>query len=130
MTTGNRHLQMTVNPDDTVTVTNEHGTELLVDCDGLRGLSPLELLLAALGACSAVDFALLMRKQRDIVEPLHLVVDGDKEDTRMQWLRVTYQVGEGHDERKVERSRSKVAIDLCTVSRTLASGTPVEHVIG
>jgi uncharacterized OsmC-like protein len=130
MTTGNRHLQMTVNPDDTVTVTNKHGTELLVDCDGVRGLSPLELLLAALGACSAVDFALLMRKQRDVVEPLHLEVDGDKEDSRMQWLRVTYHVGDGHDERKVERSRFKVANDLCTVSRSLASGTPVEHVIG
>jgi len=129
MTTGNRHLQMTVNPDDTVTVTNKHGTELLVDCDGIRGLSPLELLLAALGACSAVDFALLMKKQRDPVEPLHLEVDGDKEDARMQWLRVTYHVHEGADPTKVERSRFKVANDLCTVSRSLASGTPVEHVI-
>ncbi len=126
---GNRHLRMTVNPDDTVTVTNKHGTELLVDIDGERGLSPLELLLAALGACSAVDFAILMRKQRDPVEPLHLEVDGDKEDQRMQWLRVTYHVHEGADETKVERSRSKVANDLCTVSRTIASGTPVDHVI-
>jgi putative redox protein len=126
---GNRHLRMTVNPDDTVTVTNKHGTELLVDINGERGLSPLELLLAALGACSAVDFAILMRKQRDPVEPLHLEVDGDKEDQRMQWLRVTYHVHEGADERKVERSRSKVANDLCTVSRTIASGTPVAHVI-
>jgi putative redox protein len=128
--TGNRHLQMTVNPDDTVTVTNKHGTELLVDCDGIRGLSPLELLLAALGACSAVDFSLLMKKQRDPVEPLRIEVDGDKEDQRMQWLRVTYHVHDGADARKVERSRSKVADDLCTVSRTLADGTPVEHVIG
>jgi putative redox protein len=126
---GNRHLRMTVNPDDTVTVTNKHGTELLVDINGERGLSPLELLLAALGACSAVDFAILMRKQRDPVEPLHLEIDGDKEDQRMQWLRVTYHVHEGADERKVERSRSKVANDLCTVSRTIASGTPVDHVI-
>ena len=126
---GNRHLEMTVNPDDTVTVTNKHGTELLVDIEGERGLSPLELLLAALGACSAVDFAILMRKQRDAVEPLHLEVDGDKEGYRMDWLRVTYHVHEGADERKVERARSRVANDVCTVSRTLASGTPVEHVV-
>ncbi len=126
---GNRHLRMTVNPDDTVTVTNKHGTELLVDIEGERGLSPLELLLAALGACSAVDFAILMRKQRDPVEPLHLEVDGDKEEYRMEWLRVTYHVHEGADERKVERARSRVANDVCTVSRTRASGTPVEHVV-
>jgi uncharacterized OsmC-like protein len=76
-----------------------------------------------------VDFALLMKKQRDPVEPLRIEVDGDKEDMRLQWLRVTYHVHEGADERKVERSRSKVANDLCTVSRTLASGTAVDHVI-
>jgi uncharacterized OsmC-like protein len=127
--TGNRHLQMTVNPDDTVTVTNKHGTQLVVDTEGIRGLSPLELLLASLGSCSAVDFALLMRKQRAPVEPLRIEVDGDKEDRRMQWLRVTYHVGDDIDERKVERSRSKVANDLCTVSRTVASGAPVDHVV-
>jgi len=129
ITKGNRHLTMTVNADDTVTVTNMHGTQLLVDQEGLRGLSPLELLLAALGSCSAVDFALLMRKQRDPIEPVHIEVDGDKEDTRMQWLRVTYRVGTGHDARKIERARGRVATDLCTVSRTLAGGCPVEHVV-
>ena len=126
---GNRHLEMTVNPDDTVTVTNKHGTQLTVDQNGLLGLSPLELLLAALGSCSAVDFALLMHKQRDPVEPLRIEVDGDKEDTRMQWLRVTYHVDEERDPIKVERARSKTATDLCTVSRTLADGCPVEHVV-
>ena len=70
-----------------------------------------------------------MRKQRDPVEPLRIEVDGDKEDTRMQWLRVTYHVHEGPDPIKVERARSKTAIDLCTVSRTLSDGCPVEHVI-
>jgi putative redox protein len=127
MTTGNRHLEMTVNDDDTVTVTNKHGTQLLVDQEGLRGLSPLELLLAALGSCGAVDFALLMRKQRDPIEPLRVEVDGDKEDMRMQWLRVRYHVADGHDGPKVERAREKTATDLCTVSRTLHGGCPVTH---
>jgi putative redox protein len=127
--TGNRHLQMTANTDGTVTVTNKHGTQITVDQDGLLGLSPLELLLAALGSCSAVDVALLMRKQRDPIEPFHIEVDGDKEDFRMEWLRVTYAIGEGHDPAKLERARSKTALDLCTVSRTLGAGCPVEHVI-
>jgi uncharacterized OsmC-like protein len=127
--TGNRHLQMTANTDGTVTVTNKHGTQLTVDQDGLLGLSPLELLLAALGSCSAVDVALLMRKQRDPIEPFHIEVDGDKEDSRMEWMRVTYDVGQGHDPMKLERARSKTALDLCTVSRTLGTGCPVEHVV-
>ena len=109
----------------------EHGIcgACTVDLNGVLGLSPLELLLASLGSCSAVDFALLMRKQRDPVEPLRIEVDGDKEDTRMQWLRVTYHVHVGPDPIKVERARSKTATDLCTVSRTLSDGCPVEHVI-
>ena len=127
--TGNRHLEMTVHTDDTVTVTNKHGTQLTVDLNGILGLSPLELLLAALGSCSAVDFALLMRKQRDPVEPLRIEVEGDKEDMRMQWLRVTYHLSGEPDPIKVERARSKTANDLCTVSRTLSDGCPVEHVI-
>ena len=126
---GNRHLEMTPNDDGTVLVTNKHGTQLVADPDGVRGLSPLELLLAALGSCSAGDFALLMRKQRAPIEPFRVEVDGDKEDTRLQWLRVTYHVGEDLDATKVERARSKTAADLCTVSRTLADGCPVEHVV-
>jgi uncharacterized OsmC-like protein len=128
-TNGNRHLEMIVNTDGTVTVTNKHGTQLVVDQDGHRGLSPLELLLAALGSCSAVDIALLMRKQRDPIEPMRVEVDGDKEHHRMEWLRVRYHAGEGHDERKLERARDKTASDLCTVSRTLAGGCPVEHIV-
>ncbi len=126
---GNRHLDMTANADGTVTVTNKHGIQLTVDQDGLLGLSPLELLLAALGSCSAVDFALLMRKQRSPVEPLRITVDGVKEDARMQWLRVVYHVGDEHDPTKTERARAKTVNDLCTVSRTLADGCPVEHVV-
>jgi uncharacterized OsmC-like protein len=56
-------------------------------------------------------------------------VDGLKEDLRMQWMRVTYQLRGDPDAIKVERARVKTATDLCTVSRTLTSGCPVEHVV-
>lgn len=125
---GNRQLTMTANDDGTVTVTNRHGVTLTIDPDGEAGLSPLELLLASLGSCSAVDIALLMRKQRDPITPFAIKVVGEKEDERMQWLRVTYTVPAGTDQAKLERARTKTAEDLCTVSRTLAIGCPVEHV--
>ena len=60
----NRNLSLTANDDGTVIVTNRHGTQITVDLHGLRGLTPLEMLLAALGSCSAVDIVELMRKQR------------------------------------------------------------------
>ncbi len=126
----NRNLSLTANEDGTVVVTNRHGTQITVDLQGLRGLTPLEMLLAALGSCSAVDIVELMRKQRAPVAPLAVDVEGLKDDQRMQWLRVTYHVAEEVDPRKFERARSKTADDLCTVSRTLTHGCPVEHVVG
>jgi putative redox protein len=126
----NRRLSLTANEDGTVVVTNRHGTRITVDLHGKQGLTPLEMLLAAVGSCSAVDIVELMRKQRDPVTPLAVDVEGLKDDQRMQWLRVTYHVAEEVDERKFERARSKTADDLCTVSRTLTHSCPVEHVVG
>jgi putative redox protein len=126
----NRRLSLVANEDGTVVVTNRHGTQITVDLHGKSGLTPLEMLLAALGSCSAVDIVELMRKQRDPVTPLAVDVEGLKDDQRMQWLRVTYHVGAEVDDRKFERARSKTAEDLCTVSRTLTHGCPVDHVVG
>jgi putative redox protein len=126
---GNRHLSLTANDDGTVTAINRHGAHLTIDPDGAAGLSPLELLLAAVGGCGAVDVALLMRKQRAPITPFGIEVEGLKEDTRMRWLRVTYDVAADVDVDKLERARRKTAEDLCTVSRTLAQGSAVEHVV-
>jgi putative redox protein len=126
----NRHVTMTVDATRSITAVNRNGVQLAIDPEGEHGFSPLELFLTALGSCSAVDLALLMKKQRDPVTPFTVDVDGLKEDTRMQWLRVTYRIDHQVDERKLERARVKTAEDLCTVSRTLSSGCSVEHVIG
>jgi putative redox protein len=127
---GNRHVTMTVDATRSITAVNRNGVRLTIDPEGEHGFSPLELFLTALGSCSGVDLALLMKKQRDPVTPFSVDVDGLKEDTRMQWLRVTYRIDQEVDDRKLERARVKTAEDLCTVSRTLASGTRVDHVIG
>jgi putative redox protein len=127
---GNRHVTMTATSTRSITAVNRNGIELAIDPEGELGFSPLELFLAALGSCSAVDLALLMKKQRDPITPFAVDVDGLKEDIRMQWMRVTYRLDHEVDARKLERARVKTAEDLCTVSRTLSSGTRVDHVIG
>ena len=125
---GNRQLSLTANDDGTVTAMNRHGTQLTIDPDGTRGSPHSSCCWPSLGSCGAVDVALLMRKQRAPITPFGIEVVGEKEGARMQWLRVTYTVPASTDAAKLERSRSKTADDLCTVSRTLARGCPVEHV--
>lgn len=124
---GNRHLTLTVLDEDTVEARTATGVTLTIDRHGAKGPTPIELLLAALGSCGAIDFAELMRKQRDPVTPFVVHVDGEKEDMRMAWLRTTYVLTGDHDSRKVERARAKTDEDLCSVSRTLRAGSQVVH---
>jgi putative redox protein len=124
---GNRHLTLTVLDEDTVEARTAAGLTFTIDRHGTRGPTPLELLLAALGSCGAIDFAALMRKQRDPVTPFVVHVDGEKEDMRMRWLRTTSVLTGDHDRRKVERARVKTGDDLCSVSRTLRAGSEVTH---
>jgi putative redox protein len=42
------------------------------------GFSPLQLLLAALGGCTSIDIVDLMRKQRQQVDDLEIIVTGER----------------------------------------------------
>ena len=118
---------MTADGEGAAVATNRHGATLSIDPSGEQGFTPVELLLAALGSCGAIDVALLMRKQRDPVRAMEIAVEGEKVGHQMSWLRVTYAIEGQHDARKLERALTKTAEDLCSVSRTIRAGTPVEH---
>ena len=97
--------------------------------------SPVELLLTAIAGCSAIDVDLITRKRADAVSFV-VTSEGDKVrdelGNHMKNLRVTFDVtfpeGEGGDKardvlvRSMEQSRDR----LCSVSRTVALGEPVE----
>lgn len=96
--------------------------------------TPVELLLAALGGCSAVDVDLATSRH---AEPTAFTVEvtGHKVDdelgNRLTDLAVTFTVtfpdGEGADRARTILPRAvKASHDrLCTVSRTVETGTPV-----
>jgi uncharacterized OsmC-like protein len=126
---GHRRITMQADGHGAAVATNRRGVELTIDPQGEHGFTPVELLLAALGSCGAIDIALLMRKQRDPVRSMAIEVDGEKDDHRMTWLRVTYTFEGEHDARKLDRALTKTAEDLCSVSRTIRAATPVEHVV-
>ena len=43
------------------------------------GARPMELLLMGLGGCTSIDVILILKKQRQIIEDLKLVIDGERE---------------------------------------------------
>lgn len=43
------------------------------------GARPMELILMGLGSCSAIDVILILKKSRQVVEDLNIVVEGQRE---------------------------------------------------
>jgi putative redox protein len=121
-------------------VHNVRGGSIPVGAGGADAtFTPVELLLAAIGGCTAADVDLITSRR---AEPARFVVDvtGDKVrdagGNRMQNLTVvvtaTFPDGAAGDRAREALPRSlKQSHDrLCTVSRTVELGTPVTTVEG
>jgi putative redox protein len=115
--------------------TNVRGGTL--DFGGDNGeFSPVELLLVALGGCTAADVDYITVKRAE-PESFRVTVTGDKirdeQGNRMVNLAVTFDIafpdGEGGDEARevLPQAIAKSHERLCTVSRTIQLGTPVDE---
>jgi putative redox protein len=118
--------------------TNERGGVLPIGSGGDPDFTPVELLLAAIAGCSAIDVDLITGKRAQ-PESFAVRTEGtkvrDEQGNHLVGLRVTFDVsfpeGEAGDRarealpRAVRQSRDR----LCTVGRTVAVGAPIEYVI-
>jgi len=116
------------------TAVNSRGGSLELGTGDVDDFTPVELLLAAIGGCTAIDVDVFTTRR---AEPVSFVVEvgGDKVrdegGNRMEELSVTFRLnfpdGEGGDAARallpeaVQRSHDR----LCTVNRTVEFGTPV-----
>lgn len=113
---------------------NGRGGRLTFGSGGDADFTPVELLLAAIGGCSAVDVDVLTTRRAE-PESFEVVVEADKargadgsflDNVRMSF-RVSFPAGERGDAARellpdaVARSHDR----LCTVSRTVELPTPV-----
>ncbi|MGW1065350.1 OsmC family protein [Streptomyces aureus] len=116
------------------TATNERGGTIAFGTTGDAEFTPVELLLAAIGGCTAADVDVATSRHTEPTR-FSLTVTGDKigdeEGNRMTGLAVTFTVtfpdGESGDRARAILPRAvKTSHDrLCTVSRTIEAGTPV-----
>jgi uncharacterized OsmC-like protein len=116
-------------------VRNIRGGTLSVGSGQDADFTPVELLLAAIGTCSAIDVDIVTSRRAEPTE-FTAVVRGDKirdaaEGNRLENLAVEFTVrfpeGEDGDKAREALPRAvKMSHDrLCTVSRTVELGTPV-----
>ena len=116
-------------------VTNERGGQITIGTGGAgTDFTPVELLLAAIGGCTAIDVDILTSRR---AEPDSFAIDigaekiRDAGGNRLTDITVTFRVafpsGEGGDKARallpdaVKKSHDR----LCTVSRTVELGTPI-----
>jgi putative redox protein len=114
--------------------TNARGGSLEFGSGDDADFTPVELLLAALGGCTAIDADVATSRH---AQPLRfqVAVRGDKiadeEGNRMENLAVTFRVEfpegpEGDRARAILPRAIRLSHErLCTVSRTIERGTPV-----
>ncbi len=120
--------------------TNARGGETFIGGGGDDpDFTPVELLLAALAGCSAVDVDGITGKRADATQ-FDVTASGhkirDEQGNHLVGLRVSFDVlfpeGEAGDAARatLPRAMAQVRDRICTVSRTVALGEPVEYVAG
>ncbi|MFI5776039.1 OsmC family protein [Nocardia sp. NPDC051570] len=118
--------------------TNARGGELIFGSGDDTDFTPVELLLAALGGCTAVDVDVATSRHAEPTE-FTVTVAGNKisdelgshlTDLEVRFA-VTFPEGDsGDNARKILPRAARTSHDsLCTVSRTIEIGTPVRSIV-
>jgi putative redox protein len=116
------------------TATNTRGGQLRFGTGSGTDFTPTELLLAAIGGCTAIDVEILTSRRAE-PETFEVGVGAEKirdaDGNRLADIEVTFRIafpaGEKGDEARailpdvVKKSHDR----LCTVGRTVETGTPI-----
>lgn len=93
------------------------------------GFRPMQLVLAALGGCSAIDMAMILKKQRQQVDAFTIEIEGEREKgvTPALWERVavTFRLAGPVDPDKAEKAAALSMEKYCSVAETLRRGGTV-----
>jgi putative redox protein len=101
------------------------------DRDSNHGGSPVETILAALGACTAMDVVSIAAKKRLAIDEYRIHVRGSQRDEYPQVfteIDVTHEVvGRDIDEAAVRRCIELSATKYCPVNAMISAGATVVH---
>jgi putative redox protein len=118
------------------TATTASGREIAIDgapsVGGQNlGARPMELVLAALGGCSAIDVVEILRKQRQPLEDLRVTVDGERDPAAtpalFRAIHVHFAVTGPCDPAKVSRAVALSMETYCSVARILEPTAAITH---
>jgi putative redox protein len=135
MTTGSAHRSVRLEriENSRYTAVNERGGKITIGTGEGTDFTPVELLLVAIGGCTAVDVDILTSRRAE-PDAFEIVVDAEKArdaGNHLTGLLVTFRIAfppgeQGDKAREVLPDAVRKSHDrLCTVSRTVELGTPI-----
>lgn len=90
------------------------------------GFRPMQLLLAALGGCSAIDIVSILQKQKQEITDFLIEISGEREPgvTPSLWKKVdvSFQLSGAIDSDKATRAADLSMEKYCSVAETLRRG--------
>ena len=117
--------------------TNEEGGKIRMDGNteigGLEGgVSPMQLLLAGIGGCSAIDVISILEKQKEPLQNLTVEVDADKQKLKegyseFKTIHLHFKIYGDLNVKKVERALSLSIEKYCSVSKALEKGSEISY---
>jgi putative redox protein len=121
------HAALT-DPDFGFDVSDEKGHSMRIDVPleqggGGTGFRPMQTVLAALTGCSGVDIVSILKKQRQEMRGLEILVDGEreqgKEPSLWEWLHVRFMITGEVEPGKAWRAAELSINKYCSVAETL-----------
>ncbi len=116
-------VKMKWNGGQSFTGVNSSGHEIVIDGDKKAGPSPVEVLLEALGACTAIDVVIIMEKVRTPLQRLEISLEGNRHSPEPRYftdVKVLFDAwGEGINPDKLARAISLSFTKYCSVYHSL-----------
>ena len=125
-----------IDRDFQMEATNENGNTVILDASPQvgghnSGMRPMQLLLAGIGGCSAIDIISILRKQRQPLSDIKITVDGEREVGKTPSLfakiNLHYELFGNLDEQKVKRAIELSVEQYCSVGKMLEKTAEVTY---
>ncbi len=99
------------------------------------GARPMELLLMGLGGCTSIDVILILKKQRQIIEDLKLIIEGEREKlegtemTPFKKINIHFVFKGNLDLNKVEKAIDLSMNKYCSATAQFAPSATITHTV-
>ncbi|MBR9923044.1 MAG: OsmC family protein [Bacteroidetes bacterium] len=98
---------------------------------GGKGMRPMQMLLASLGSCSAIDVITFLKKQRQELKDIEIDIHGDREADQVPSLftdiHMKYVLYGDLEPKKVERALSLSVEKYCSVAKMIEKNANITY---